>query len=48
MIRIRFYHWWIYKLYHWAWNPILRERPEMVNAIVDYMIDWLEAQRDKK
>lgn len=32
-LKIRFYHWWIYRLYRWTWNPILRLRPEMVRMM---------------
>lgn len=36
---IRFYHWWIYRLFHWTWNPLLRDRPTMTSWIAQQMID---------
>lgn len=42
MKKIRFYHWWAYRLYRWLWNPILEERPEMVKAMRDWNQSWLQ------
>lgn len=41
-MKIRFYHWWIYKLYYRIWNPIFTENPDMVRAIRDWNQDWLD------
>lgn len=40
-MKIRFYHWWAYKLYFWLWTPILESRPAMVEAITNHMNRWL-------
>jgi hypothetical protein len=42
MIKIRFYHWWIYKLYHKTWTPIFNANPQMVHAQVKWQTDWLK------
>lgn len=41
-MKIRFYHWWVYKLYFRLWSPILVERPEMVRGQVEWMTRWLD------
>ena len=41
-MKIRFYHWWIYNLYHYFWTPILKERPQMVKAMRDWCEQWLK------
>lgn len=43
-MKIRFYHWWIYKLYYWFWTPILKTRPRMVQGQMDWMKKWLLSQ----
>lgn len=45
MTKIRFYHWWAYRLYRWLWTPILSERPSMVKAMRDWKSDWLSHKR---
>lgn len=41
-MKIRFYHWWIYRLYYKYWTPILATHPDMVRAQVQWMSQWLE------
>ena len=43
-MKIRFYHWWVYKLYYYFWNPIFMERPSMVKAYIDHAQEWLDKQ----
>jgi hypothetical protein len=42
-MKIRWYHWLLYRLFRWAWNPILRERPGMVKMLSGYMSAYSEA-----
>jgi hypothetical protein len=42
MRKIRFYHYWIYKLYFYLWTPILAERPHYVYN----MIVWMQSYMD--
>lgn len=44
-MKIRFYHWWIYKLYYKFWTPILEQRPDMVKEIIDHMLKWQDHQK---
>lgn len=39
---IRFYHRWIYRLFYSLWDPILRERPEIVKTFRDASDSWLQ------
>lgn len=41
---IRFYHWWLYRLFWKVWSPILSERPAMVRVIRDWTDEWLKRQ----
>jgi hypothetical protein len=45
-LKIRFYHWWIYRLFRWTWNPILRLRPAMTGALIEAMQAHLEVHGD--
>lgn len=40
--KIRFYHWWIYRLYYWAWTPILASRPDMIEEMINHHREWLK------
>lgn len=44
MSKIRFYHWWVYKLYKYLWDPIFIERPEMLKACIKRSQDWVDKQ----
>ena len=46
-MKIRFYHWWIYNLYHYFWTPILTNNPKMLNAIIDHQTKWVREHKDK-
>lgn len=37
MSKIRWYHWAIYRVFRWAWNPLLRDRPGTVLALSKHM-----------
>ena len=41
-MKIRFWHWWIYRLYSWAWSPILTSNPAMVWGMTEYQKRWLK------
>lgn len=47
-MKVRWYHWLIYRLYHRLWTPIYSERPWMVEAQIDYMQSWLTNRRNRK
>lgn len=48
MTPIRFYHWWIYRLFRATWNPILRDRPVMLDRFLSYMSDWGRPDNEDK
>jgi hypothetical protein len=45
-MKIRFYHFWVYRLFHWVWTPIFKERPDMHRAFVEHGQGWL-GQRER-
>lgn len=45
-MKIRFYHWWIYKLFYKFWTPILKDRPDMLKLIIDNGNSWLVKKED--
>ncbi len=44
-MKIRFYHWWIRRLYFRTWSPLMAVRPEMVRAEIEWMTGWLEGTK---
>lgn len=45
-MKIRFYHWWIYKLYKYFWNPIYREKPILLQAQIDHANKWIKENKN--
>jgi len=43
--KIRWYHWLVYRLFYWVWNPIFVARPDMARFFVEYMSQW--SQKNK-
>ena len=41
-MKIRFYHWWVYRLYFWLWTPILIDKPQMTKGIHEFMGEWIK------
>jgi len=41
-MEIRWYHWMVYRLFHWVWNPIFEQNPQMTQFMVNHMNNWLE------
>jgi hypothetical protein len=41
-MKIRWYHWLVYKLFYRMWNPIFKSRPDMAKFFVDYMNQWVK------
>lgn len=46
-MKIRFYHWWIYKIYFKTWARIYADRPGMLRYQVEWMTRWLDEQEAK-
>ena len=46
-MKIRFYHMWVYRLYYQMWTPILRSRPDMLKAMIDHQLGWLNQREDE-
>lgn len=40
-MKIRFYHWWVYKLYYWVWSPIYESNPHLLKQVVKHQNAWL-------
>ena len=38
--KIRFYHWWVYRLFHWMWNPIFRTNPGILDKFEKGVLQW--------
>ena len=34
-MKIRFYHWWVYRLFYYFWNPILTQNPQLARYIAN-------------
>ena len=41
-MKIRWYHWLIYRLFRYFWNPILIDRPGMCEYLADCMKSYGE------
>lgn len=41
-MKIRWYHWLIYKLFYRMWNPIFRSNPHLTRYFVDYMEGYMQ------
>jgi|Laugrespbdmm15sd_2_1035082.scaffolds.fasta_scaffold09058_4 hypothetical protein len=41
-MKIRWYHWMVYRLFRWVWNPIFEQNPQMTQFMVNHMNNWLE------
>lgn len=41
-MRIRFYHYWVYRLWAYFWEPILRSRPDMAENLKWHLSTWIE------
>lgn len=40
-MKIRFYHMWVYKLFYYVWDPILRSRPDLVVLMQQHTDHWI-------
>lgn len=47
-MKIRFYHWWIYRLYRYVWTPIYRAKPDLFREVMEYQSAWLERREKSK
>ena len=34
-MQIKFYHWWVYKLFYRVWNPIFAARPDLHQKFIE-------------
>jgi hypothetical protein len=34
-MQIKFYHWWVYKLFYLVWNPIFLARPDLHKKFIE-------------
>lgn len=41
-IKIRWYHWMLYKVFFYVWNPILNQNPQMVRVILQHLNAWMK------
>lgn len=46
-MKIRFYHWWIYNLYHKVWSPIFENNPWMLKQVVKHQQEWLDEREQE-
>lgn len=46
-MKIKFYHWWIYRLFFRVWTPIFKERPDIHKAFVKQGVDWIEKREQE-
>jgi len=50
-MKIRFYHWWVYRLFYYFWNPILMQKPQLARYIANNInghIDQEELKNKEK
>ena len=45
-MKIRFYHWWVYKLYYWVWSPIYESNPHLLKEVVRHQNSWLKEREE--
>ena len=38
----------IYRIFYYFWNPILKQRPDLVVAVRDYMDEWIKIEQEGK
>jgi hypothetical protein len=46
-MKIRFYHWWLYAVFAYVWNPIFASRPEMARGFIKMFTEWMDEQEKK-
>lgn len=46
-MKIRFYHWWVYKLFYRVWNPIFANDHARARFFIERFTLWLEAHEAK-
>lgn len=47
-MRITKLDWWVYKLFYWRWNKILKENPAMLNWFIQYMGNYQKSINKKE
>lgn len=40
MRKPRFYHWWIYYIFMWTWNPIFRDNEKLRWKFIKCWLAW--------
>ncbi len=46
-MKIRWYHWTVYRLFWWTWNPILKTHPQMAAGMASHINQWLVSNNHK-
>lgn len=46
-MKIRFYHWWIYKLYHKFWSPIFEDKPWLLKEVIRHQQEWIDEREQE-
>jgi hypothetical protein len=41
-MKIRFYHWWVYKLFRLVWNPIFASNAKLTRHSASIIPGWLD------
>ena len=39
-MKIRWYHWLVYKLFRYYWNPILRKNYSLRKQLIKHMVEY--------
>ena len=47
-MKIRWYHWMVYRLFHWVWNPIFEHHPHLTQYMITHMSQWIEDKNVEK
>jgi hypothetical protein len=46
-MKIRFYHWWVYKLFRLVWNPIFASNAKLTRHYASMITGWLDEKEGK-
>lgn len=44
---MRWYHKLSYRIFYYLWTPLLKERPDLLRAIIEYSEGWLNQREEE-
>lgn len=46
-MKIKFYHWWVYKLFYKVWNPIFETRPDLHKKFIGHGLSHISNREEE-